>query len=134
MGYDFTKLGSKLFEELVQAIALKALGNGTVIYGSGPDGAREATFQGKVPFPSETENWDGYIVVQAKYREKNDTKQSDAAWLINQLKSEAKKFTSTAKNLKRPQFYIIATNVDLSSVSTRTNKKTGKLVTGGARK
>jgi hypothetical protein len=116
--YNFTRLGSKYFEQLVQAIAIKVLGYGTIIFGSGPDGAREATFEGRVKYPSDTENWNGYIVVQAKCREQPKGDYRDADWLVSQLESEFKKFLAPPRSLRVPDYYIIATNVELSGVTT----------------
>jgi hypothetical protein len=64
----FQNFNSKSFERLTQAICIHVLGPGTAIFGSGPDGGREATFTGEVPFPSTSFRWNGYIVVQAKCR------------------------------------------------------------------
>ena len=52
-----------------RALAARVLGSGIVVFGDGPDGGREATFERKLTFPSTVEGWDGYGVVQAKYRQ-----------------------------------------------------------------
>lgn len=44
--YDLNRLGPREFEHLVQALALKHLGNGVQVFGDGPDGSREAAFDG----------------------------------------------------------------------------------------
>lgn len=92
---------------------MSVLGPGIIVFGSGPDGAREATFEGSVPFPSLDDRWDGYIVVQAKCREALKGDARDAAWLVTQLKNEFEKFLKK-KSLRRPDYYIIASNVTLS--------------------
>ena len=66
MAGNFFGFSTRSFEQFVQAVALKVFGPGTVIFGSGPDGGREATFRGRVPFPNETDPWQGYGVIQAK--------------------------------------------------------------------
>ena len=66
MAIQFDHFSPQAFERLVQALSVSVLGKGVVIFGNGPDGGREATFEGTVPYPSETDRWDGYIVVQAK--------------------------------------------------------------------
>jgi hypothetical protein len=114
---DFGNFSTKSFERLVQAITVRMLGAGVSIFGSGPDGGREATFEGEVPFPSVAEKWKGYIVVQAKCREKLRHNIEDANWLITQLQAEFEKFADQARNLRRPEYYLIATNVRLSSVA-----------------
>ena len=62
-----------------------------VIFGDGPDGAREATYRGRLKYPSETEPWDGYLVVQAKFKQKPEGTRKDGQWLIEQLKADLKK-------------------------------------------
>ncbi len=39
------------------------------VYGMGKDGAREATFHGKAPYPSKEERWDGSWIFQAKFHD-----------------------------------------------------------------
>ncbi|SHN69630.1 NACHT domain-containing protein [Bradyrhizobium erythrophlei] len=109
----FSNFSPQSFERLVQALSVRILGPGVVVFGAGPDGAREATFEGTVPFPSSEDRWNGYIVVQAKCREAMKGDARDATWLTAQLKQEFQKFI-TRKNLRRPEYYIIATNVTLS--------------------
>jgi hypothetical protein len=64
--YNLSGLSTDSFEHLVQALFLKVVAPGGVIFGAGPDGAREATFEGKMDYPSRRARWDGYVVVQAK--------------------------------------------------------------------
>ncbi len=111
----FGHFSPKSFERLIQAICIHVLGPGTTIFGSGPDGGREATFTGEVPFPS-LNCWNGYIVVQAKCRERLRDSIEDANWLIDQLRTEFKKFSDLKRQLRHPEFYLVATNVRLSSV------------------
>src|SRR5258708_11207871 len=113
----FDNFSPKSFERLTQAICIHVLGAGTTIFGSGPDGGREATFTGEVPFSSASNRWNGYIVVQAKCRERLRDSIEDATWLIDQLGTEFKKFYDSKRQLRRPEFYIVATNVRLSSVT-----------------
>ena len=114
---NFDNFSPKSFERLVQAVSIDVLGPGVTIFGSGPDGGREATFEGEVPFPTITDRWKGYIVIQAKCREKLRHNHEDANWLIDQINSEITKFRDPRRNLRRPEYYLIATNVRLSSVS-----------------
>lgn len=110
---EFGNFSAQSFERLIQALSVKTLGPGVVVFGSGPDGAREATFEGSVPYPSLTDRWDGYIVIQAKCRETLKEDSRDAGWLIQQIKREFDKFVNN-KSLRRPEYYIIASNVTLS--------------------
>src|SRR5260370_4847574 len=112
--YNFSGLSPRSFEQLVQALCAKILGPGTVIFGDGPDGGREATFEGKVPYPSTADPWNGYIVVQAKFKQRLEGTTKDGEWAIGQLKEELEKFASKKKNLRKPQFYLYCTNVVLT--------------------
>jgi len=95
MTYDFNRLDPQSFEHLVQALARKILGNGTVSFGAGPDGGREATFEAKAPYPSLAEPWDGYWVVQAKFRAVGAPgEEKDVAWVKKQLIGDLKKYGS----------------------------------------
>ena len=65
--YDLTRLGTDEFENLSQALLKKIIGSGTITFGSGPDGGREATYSGSAPYPSPSERWSGEWVFQAKF-------------------------------------------------------------------
>jgi len=110
---EFNNFSAQSFERLVQALSVHILGPGVVVFGAGPDGAREATIEGAVPFPSKEDKWDGYIVVQAKCKEVLKGDARDASWLVDQLKAEFEKYLKN-KSLRRPDYYIIASNVTLS--------------------
>jgi hypothetical protein len=79
MQYDFSRFSAGSFEALIQALCQKILGSGTVVFGPGPDGGRDATFDGEVPYPSTSDRWKGYIVIQAKCRERPRGDASDAS-------------------------------------------------------
>jgi hypothetical protein len=112
---EFNHFSPQAFEHLIQALSVHVLGPGTVIFGTGPDGGREATFEGEVSYPSEAEHWNGYIVVQAKCKEQLQAGSQDADWLAGQLKEELKKFLDRKRGLRKPQYYILASNVKLSA-------------------
>jgi hypothetical protein len=38
--------------------------------GSGPDGGRDASFRGRVPYPSSADPWSGFGILQAKFKER----------------------------------------------------------------
>lgn len=101
-----------------QALAQEILGPGVSAFGDGKDGGREATFQGRVPYPSELEAWDGYGVVQAKFRQRTDQQPSDAvSWLKGQIKEEFEAWLSPASRRERlPEYLIFTTNVVLTPV------------------
>lgn len=120
--YDFSGLSSRSFEHLVQSLTIKVLGPGVTIFGDGPDGGREATYEGKMNFPSTAELWEGYCVVQAKFRQRPKNTQDDGEWALKELEEELKKFADPKRALRKPDYYIFATNVVLSPVS-ETGKK-----------
>ena len=114
--YDLSQLSSRSFEQLLQALAAKVLGPGLGIFGDGPDGGREATFHGKVPYPFVDDSWDGYGVLQAKFRQRSGNVTQDGDWAVTQLKSEIKKYLNVDNNLRKPDYFIYATNVVLTPV------------------
>jgi hypothetical protein len=116
LALEFKNFSPQAFERLVQTLGVSVLGPGTVVFGSGPDGGREATFTGEVPFPSSTDRWNGYIVIQAKCREVPRQNFEDANWLCEQLQKEFDAFLSR-KRRKLPDYYLIVTNVRLSAVA-----------------
>ncbi|MGZ8159689.1 MAG: NACHT domain-containing protein [Methylobacter sp.] len=120
MDYDFSRLSTRSFEQLVQALAAAAIGPGVVVFGDGPDGGREATFEGRVSFPDPADPWQGYGVVQAKFRQRGQT--NDGDWALAELKKELAKFTNTTRQLRKPDYYLFTTNVVLTPVA----KKGGK--------
>ena len=122
MDYNLAGLSTRSFEQLIQAIAAKIIGPGLIVFGDGPDGGREATFEGTIPFPNEKTEWHGYCVIQAKFKQRSEGTTKDGAWALNQLRAELKKFADSKKNLRKPEYYIFVTNV----VLTPAYKKGGK--------
>lgn len=116
--YDLTGLSTDSFENMVQAIALQVFGPSPIIFGSGADGGREATFNGQSNYETGSGKWNGYVVFQAKFRQNpvRDTK-ADGDWAIKELKKEIKLFIDSAKNRRMPEYYIFITNVALTSVT-----------------
>jgi hypothetical protein len=116
--YDFTGLSTRSFEKLTQALAVRILGPGTIVFGDGPDGGREATYEGHVNFPSSAaeEQWDGYIVLQAKFRQRLTEKTADSDWAVGHLREELKKFVARKGGRRAPEYYIFITNAVLSPV------------------
>src|SRR5580693_5210293 len=99
--YNLSGLSQDSFEQLIQALSLKIIGPGGVIFGSGPDGAREATFEGRMFYPSAAEPWQGYLVVQAKFLQKpTGETDKDGKWLLDALSGELSKFADTKRRLK----------------------------------
>ncbi|WP_316753707.1 hypothetical protein [Pedobacter gandavensis] len=118
MTYDLSRLHSLDFESLSQSLCKKIIGAGCTSFGLGPDGGREATFEGSAPYPSETEQWSGYWIIQAKFKaELSSNLNVDFSWLKKQLEGEMRKFKSRVQEVRHPDNYILFTNVRLSSVA-----------------
>lgn len=122
MAHDFPleELGPRAFEQLAVALSLKVLGPGIDAFGSGPDGGREATYDGPVNWSATTgfgdDSWDGYVVIQAKQREHVESPHSNAVWLRKQIDAEFDSWTSEESRRGRfPQYIAFVTNVRLSS-------------------
>jgi hypothetical protein len=90
--YDLSGLSTRSFEKLIQSIAGKVLGPGTVTYGDGPDGGREATFEGRMDYPSHADPWDGYCVIQAKFLQRPRNPSTDGRWALKELTGELRRF------------------------------------------
>ena len=120
--YDLTRLGERKFEALSRALAVRVLGNAVQAFGDGPDGGRELSWDGTVPYPNDdlALRWSGYGVLQAKFRRQN-VGARDFDWLRNQMAREFAAWgdPSSARVLRgrMPQYLIVATNVRLSSVT-----------------
>ncbi|MDP3155918.1 MAG: hypothetical protein Q8N23_24815 [Archangium sp.] len=101
------------FEQLARALSLKILGDGATVFGKGPDGGREASFKGRISFPHPPSDiWDGYGVIQAKFKERVEDTRTEQRWAEQQLKGELR---SWERRNTKPQFYIFVTNVELTS-------------------
>jgi len=76
---DYHNLSDDQFEELVIELCVELLGHGVQGFVTGKDGGRDARFTGKAKLiPSETDPWDGTIVIQAKHTEMLNKKFSEA--------------------------------------------------------
>jgi hypothetical protein len=68
MSYPFEDLDDAQFERLVVQCARKLFGSGVQAFSTGPDGGRDAVFEGTAEqFPSKTGPWTGITVIQAKH-------------------------------------------------------------------
>ena len=117
-----TGLGPQRFEELSQALALQVLGSSVEIFGDGPDGGREASFENLIHFPNPEAPWRGYGILQAKFR-KRPERGKDADWLIEQIMAELRAWADPHSRRvtqgRAPEYLLIATNVVLSAVPGR---------------
>ncbi len=115
--YKLSGLSPGSFEHLIQSLFLKVVGPGGIIFGAGPDGGREATYEGKMTYPSPSEPWNGYLVLQAKFLQNSlGGPKKDGEWVLDQLRAEVAKFKDPKRKLRQPDYYLLATNVNLTSV------------------
>jgi hypothetical protein len=121
MDYDLSTLSPRSFEQLVQSLAAAVITPGIVVFGDGPDGGREATFDGSMPFPSDASRWHGYLVVQAKFRQVQDSVTPDGTWLLQQVRREIEVYRGRVRGegprlaRRPPEYFILATNVRLTA-------------------
>ncbi|MFD8739127.1 NACHT domain-containing protein [Streptomyces sp. NPDC059618] len=113
MDFDLYHLGPREFENLVQSIAVAELGPRVSVFGAGPDGGREATFDGST---GSRLGWDGYGILQVKHKEKPASPADEATWLIAEIRKEFKKWRTSTKRDPKPKHVIFASNVTLSAV------------------
>jgi len=114
MDYALANLSPRSFEHLVQTLALKYFGLGGIVFGDGPDGGREATFAGETKYDTGNGPWTGYVVLQAKFRQKPLGAPSDGDWLHKELRSELSEFTKQDSPRQKPDYYLLVTNVVLT--------------------
>lgn len=120
--YNLSALSTREFEHLIQALATRVIAPGVTPFGDGPDGGREATFHGRAQYPVLTDPWDGYIVVQCKFRQRPLGADNDGSWALKQLRTELKKYTETNRKTVTPEYYLFVTNVVLSAVEGKGRK------------
>ena len=111
--YELAKLSPEKFQELVVELATAVLGQGVTGFPPGPDGGRDASFEGKAPYPSILEPWDGKWYFQSKFHAPSAS-QNEQKWLLKEIKKEIKEFTKANSTRKWPDNWIIATNIDPS--------------------
>ena len=116
MDYTLEGLSPRSFEHLVQALALRHLGPGCGVWGDGPDGGRELTFDGPVDYRRRVA-WDGPGVGQAKFRQR--PRNDDGGWALGQLAEELDRIEARKDERGTRPFYLFATNVVLSPVHDR---------------
>ena len=120
MSVDLSGLGPQGFEDVCRALGVRVLGPGLAAFGAGPDGGREASFSGLQQFPNTAEPWNGYGIMQAKYKTQLRGTKSDTTWLRGRIKAELEAWADPAKRRvrdgRRPEYLIITTNVGLSGV------------------
>lgn len=111
--YSLDHFNPDYFERLSVALAQEFVARGLLPYGAGRDGGREATYEGRMDYPSVSEPWDGYLVLQAKFkRERSEDKRDEATWAIGQLNDEMMAYKRGERRV--PDYYLFVTNVALT--------------------
>ncbi|MDM8523067.1 hypothetical protein QUF80_06805 [Desulfococcaceae bacterium HSG8] len=126
--YDLNKLGSDEFERMCQSLLKEIIGNGTITFGPGKDGAREASFKGKAPYPSQSDQWDGDWMFQVKFHDTQLlTVDKARKKVLDDLERELDKVVN---KYRHPcDNYILITNVPFSSVyESGTHDKIEKII------
>ena len=113
--YHLNALGDANFESMVQALLKRVIGAGTLTFGAGRDGAREATYAGSAPYPSTTDRWDGRWIFQVKFHDTDLVGAAPArAKIVQELEEELRLITEKYKY--QCDNYILITNVPLTPV------------------
>lgn len=114
--YHLDSLGTREFEHLAQALAAKSFGPALNVFGDGPDGGREATWEGAVslaPLPT----WDGYGVLQAKFQARPESPAENLKWFREQIHTELNAWAAPGSaRSRKPDYFLIVTNTRLSGV------------------
>lgn len=114
--YELDRLNNSEFEHLVQALSTKIFNYNNIVFGSGTDGAREATFEGNCTINEDSTS--GYHVIQAKFKECSSSKdKQDWRWAKKEFEKEMDKFRNKERALRTPNAYIFFTNIKFTAVS-----------------
>lgn len=111
MRYDFSKMDSNSFEEMIRSLNEGIFGIKCEQYGAGPDGQREFVFEGNIK-DREGNVFQGRTIGQAKYKY-STTKTDDYNWLVNEIDGELKRFREKEKEYI-PDNYLFYTNIVLT--------------------
>ncbi|MBD8601048.1 hypothetical protein IFT80_00175 [Pseudomonas sp. CFBP 8771] len=110
------KLNSSSFEKLCRTIALAKFGVAGNVFPAGADAGRDFSYSGPIA-GYENLGWDGYLVLQAKFKSSLNSGKPNVEWILNQLIKEFSKFEDGNGYLV-PEYYIVATNVSLSGADS----------------
>ena len=120
MKYPLENLASdKEFEDLVALICERILGMGTITFSVGKDGGKDGKFEGKAnSFPSESEPWNGKIIIQAKHTQRPNASCSDPDFQ-RILKKEVIPAIKKLIKSKEIDYYLLFTNRKLSGIQDK---------------
>jgi len=111
--FPLHNLNEDEFENLIILICSKILGDGVIPFAKGRDGGKDGRFTGKANcFPSETQPWNGNIIIQAKHTNKENASCSDSDF-SKILKEEIPKVEKLKQN-NELDFYLLFTNRNLT--------------------
>ena len=117
MKYNYCDLSPNQFENLVIEISFELFGLQTQAFATGPDGGRDALFNGVAnEFPSRTRPWEGKTVIQAKHTLSFNCKFNDPDFY-----SLTAKDAVLSKEVKRIK--VLATEGKLSNYILFSNRK-----------
>ncbi len=121
MRIEYHDLSEKDFERLVVAICSEILGSGVVPFCSGPDGSRDARFEGTAAdLPNHVDPHKGKFVAQAKHTESPVAKYSDTDFSGSAKSSVLSKECLGVKKLVKKReldIYLLFTNRKMSGVA-----------------
>lgn len=114
--YDLNRLNNNEFEHLIQSLSSEMFKYKNIIFGSGPDGAREATYEGNCKINNNDSK--GYHVIQAKFKECSSKKDNmDWEWAKKEFEKEIRKFQDNKKTIRTPEVYLFFTNIKFTPVN-----------------
>ncbi len=117
--YAFELLSEDEFEHLTVAICKKVLGSGVHGFTKGPDGARDASFEGTAEsYPSSASPWSGKMIIQAKHVDDQNKSCSDHDFFKNEssiVKREIRRLNQIKSDTGETlDCYLIFTNRKLT--------------------
>ncbi|TDE56564.1 hypothetical protein E1295_10395 [Nonomuraea mesophila] len=120
--YRLDGLSTRTFEHLIQALAVGEISTLVTPFGDGPDGGREATFDGLTDYGPKDDKWSGYGVIQAKFLSRTRSSRHDGQWALKALRKELAEYSKKDSSRKMPAYYIFATNVVLTPTDSTGSK------------
>ena len=113
MDYRLENLSPDDFEALVNELCQKVLGTGAVSFSKGKDRGRDGRFEGTANrYPSDSEQWSGKFIIQAKHTDNYEASCSDNGFHGNKtsiINKEIPKIQELKKN-GEIDYYLIFTN------------------------
>lgn len=116
--YPYEDLSDDQFEALVVVCCRKLFGMGVTSFASGPDGGRDASFEGTAErYPSTTSPWKGISIIQAKHTHALNAHLSD--------KSFSGDSASAVLTKEIPRIKKLVESGDLDNYILFTNRRVG---------